>query len=65
MSKRQIQLLVESAARQGVDCVAVMPGANMLYLTGLSFHLMERPTVAFFPARGKPVCVLPSGVSTI
>jgi Xaa-Pro dipeptidase len=37
-----------------------MPGANMMYLTGLSFHLMERPTVAFFPARGQPAFVLPS-----
>jgi Xaa-Pro aminopeptidase len=60
MSERRIQQLVESAARQGVDCVAVMPGANMTYLTGLSFHLMERPTVAFFPARGRPAFVVPS-----
>jgi len=60
MSKQQIRQLMESAARQGVDCVAVMPGANMIYLTGLSFHLMERPTVAFFPTRAQPVFVLPS-----
>jgi Xaa-Pro dipeptidase len=35
-----------------------MPGANMLYLTGLPFHLMERATVAFFPAQGQPAFVL-------
>lgn len=60
MSERRIQQLIESATRQGVDCVAVMPGANMMYLTGLSFHLMERPTVAFFPAQGRSAFVLPS-----
>ena len=59
MSSR-IQKLIESAAKRGVDCVAVMPGANMTYLTGLPFHLMERATVAFFPARGRPALVLPA-----
>jgi Xaa-Pro dipeptidase len=60
MTVQRIQQLIESAGQRGVDCVAVMPGANMMYLTGLSFHLMERPTVAFFPTHGKPVLVLPS-----
>ena len=56
----RIQQLIESAAKRGVDCVAVMPGANMMYLTGLPFHLMERATVAFFPAHGQPALVLPA-----
>ncbi len=59
MSTR-VQRLIELAAQQGIDCVAIMPGANLKYLTGLSFHLMERPTVAFFPVQGQPVLVLPS-----
>jgi len=59
MSSR-IQQLIESAAKRGVDCVAVMPGANTLYLTGLPFHLMERATVAFFPVHGRPALVLPA-----
>ena len=60
MSIQRIQQLIESAAKHGVDCVAVMPGANMMYLTGLPFHLMERATVAFFPVNGKPAFVLPT-----
>jgi Xaa-Pro dipeptidase len=60
MSIQRIQQLIESAAKRGVDCVAVMPGANMLYLTSLPFHLMERATVAFFPVIGKPAFVLPA-----
>jgi len=64
MTVQRIHQLVESASRRGIDCVAVMPGANMVYLTGLSFHLMERPTVAFFSTRGRPAFVLPSFEAT-
>ena len=63
MSSR-IQQLIESATKHGVDCVAVMPGANMVYLTGLPFHLMERATVAFFPVHGQPALVLPAFEAT-
>lgn len=44
----------------GLDAVALMPGANLFYLTGLSFHLMERPTVAFFPVDRPPAIVVPA-----
>jgi Xaa-Pro dipeptidase len=60
MSEQRVQHLIESAAKRSVDCVAVMPGANMIYLTGLPFHLMERATVAFFPTHGQPALVLPA-----
>ena len=43
-----------------LDYVVLVPGANLTYLTGLVMHLSERPTVAFFPAEGQPVLVLPS-----
>jgi Xaa-Pro dipeptidase len=39
------------------DCVAAVAGPNLYYLTGLSFHLSERPTTGFFPAQGDPVIV--------
>ncbi|RMF80452.1 MAG: aminopeptidase P family protein [Chloroflexi bacterium] len=32
----------------GVDAVAIVPGTNMVYFTGLHFHLSERPIVAIF-----------------
>jgi Xaa-Pro aminopeptidase len=52
---------LQSELRQHqIDCIAIIPGANMRYLTGLDFHLMERPTVAFFPQEAKPVFVLGS-----
>lgn len=50
---------MDYAARQakligitGVDAVAIVPGANMLYFTGLHFHLSERPTIAIFSEQG-------------
>ena len=43
-----------------VDCVALMPGANLHYFTGLTPHLSERPTVVFVPAEGTPAVLLPA-----
>ncbi|MBI4769640.1 MAG: aminopeptidase P family protein, partial [Chloroflexi bacterium] len=40
-----------------LDCAAAIAGPNLYYLTGLSFHLSERPTVGFFLAKGDPVIV--------
>ena len=39
--------------------LALNPSPSLIYLTGLHFHLMERPTVAFFTADSPPVLVLP------
>jgi Xaa-Pro dipeptidase len=56
----RIERLVASARGAGVDCVALMPGPNMVYLTGLHFHLSERPVLAFFPADGQPALLVPA-----
>ena len=37
---------------RGVDAIAIVPGANMLYYTGVHFHLSERPIVAIFDQSG-------------
>jgi Xaa-Pro dipeptidase len=42
-----------------VDLVAIVPGANLRYLTGLEMHTSERITLALFPVDGKPLLVLP------
>lgn len=46
-------------AREGLDAVAVVPGANFYYLTGASFHLMERPTLLVIPREGPVHAVMP------
>lgn len=34
------------------DALAIVPGANMVYFTGLHFHLSERPTIALLSRDG-------------
>lgn len=51
--------LARVAAIGGVDAVAIVPGANMLYFTGLDFHLSERPIIALFTPDGQMSMILP------
>lgn len=43
----------------GMDALALNPGPSLMYLTGLHFHVSERPVVVFFKADSAPVIVLP------
>jgi len=56
----RLQRLQAVLKERDLDCLALMPGTNLTYMTGLHFHLMERPTVGFIPAAGKPVFAVPS-----
>jgi Xaa-Pro dipeptidase len=51
--------LYESLVVQGVEALALNAGPSLTYLTGLNFHLSERPVVAFFRPEFTPVIVLP------
>jgi Xaa-Pro dipeptidase len=55
---RQVRLgsLIHEA---GLDGIVLNPGPSLFYLTGLSFHLMERPYVLFFVPGKTPLIVLP------
>ncbi len=44
---------------KGLDAIAINPGASMTYLTGMHFHLSERPTIALFSPGNTPVLMLP------
>jgi Xaa-Pro dipeptidase len=46
-------------AQAQLDAVAINPGPTLVHLTGVSFHLMERPIVLIVPRDGDPVMVLP------
>jgi Xaa-Pro dipeptidase len=43
----------------GLDCVALVPGPNLRYLSGLPLFMSERPIVALYPLDGRPALVLP------
>jgi len=42
-----------------LDAVILNPGPTLTYLTGLHFHLMERPVVLLFAKDQVPAIVLP------
>lgn len=52
----KLSKLIKSANIAGV---VLNPGSSLTYLTGLHFHLMERPTVLIFAPPAKPVLILP------
>lgn len=52
--------LKSAIAAAGLDGIAVVPGANFYYLTGVHFHLMERPTVLFVGSDGRKAAVIPA-----
>jgi len=57
-STRQNRLM-ERIQVDGLEALVVNPGPSLKYLTGLSFHLMERPVVVIFTPQSHPVIILP------
>ncbi|MBP7000291.1 Xaa-Pro peptidase family protein [Amaricoccus sp.] len=55
----RLERLRAAMAREDLDAVALVPGANFYYLTGASFHLMERPTLLVVPREGALHAVMP------
>jgi Xaa-Pro dipeptidase len=53
------QRAAEIAAKAGLGGIGFVPGPNFYYLTGLNFHLMERPTLLFISARGQVSAIMP------
>ncbi len=60
MIEKRLQGLRQQQVAQGLDCVALIPGANLRYLTGLNLLLSERPLVLFLPREGRPVFLAPN-----
>ncbi len=59
MSATRLQRLKESMDQKGFSAVAVNAGPSLTYLTGLHFHLMERPVVMIFTLDAEPTIILP------
>jgi Xaa-Pro dipeptidase len=43
----------------GAEAIAIVPGPNMVYFTGLHFHLSERPIIALFTPDGHLSVIIP------
>jgi Xaa-Pro dipeptidase len=59
MSTSRLERLSASLQATGLDAVALNPGPSLTYLTGLHFHLMERPVVMLFAPGQDPAIILP------
>lgn len=51
--------LLDALDDHELDALALNPGSSLTYLTGLHFHLSERPVVVIFRLDGPPIIVLP------
>ncbi|HSV85526.1 MAG TPA: Xaa-Pro peptidase family protein [Levilinea sp.] len=60
MSEQRLARLRQRMHTAGLDAIALNPGPTLVYLTGLGFHLMERPTVLLVTPDPQPALILPA-----
>lgn len=60
MNQTRLQTLKQKILDFGLDGVALAPGPNMLYVSGIHVHLSERPIILFLPADDDPAIVIPT-----
>jgi Xaa-Pro dipeptidase len=60
MYETRLETIRQIARAASLNAIAIVPGANMTYLTGKTFHTSERPTVGFFFPEGDPAFILPA-----
>lgn len=62
MSLSRVERLQQITATTNLAAIALVPGPNMVYFTGLHFHLSERPTLVLIPKQAgqTPVIILPA-----
>ena len=53
MNQTRLQKLTQKILDHGLDGMALMPGPNMLYISGIHAHVSERPILLFIPAGAK------------
>jgi len=59
MFQTRLAHLSNSIRSANLDALALNPDPSLVYLTGLHFHLMERPMLAIFTPESAPLLVLP------
>lgn len=59
MYKQRLERLREQTVGQGLNGIALVPGPNMVYVSGIHAHLSERPIVLFLPVNDAPAIIVP------
>lgn len=60
MNHTRLEKLQQKLREQKLDAMALMPGPNMLYISGIHAHASERPILLLVPAEGKPAIIIPT-----
>lgn len=60
INKNRLDKLQSQISAQGLDGIAIMPGPNMIYLSGIHTHISERPIILFLPAAGDLAIIIPN-----
>ncbi len=60
MNTLRLEKLSGLIAAHGLDGIAVVPGPNMVYLSGIHSHLSERPIILFYFADDDPAIIIPN-----
>ena len=60
MKTDRLEKIIHLMAQYNLAGLALNPGPTLTYLTGLHFHLMERPTVLLISQMGSMAMVLPT-----
>jgi|GEM_PF-3408063 len=63
MSTSRLSTLDAALQAAGLDAIALNPGPSLTYLTGLIFHLMERPIVIVEEANRAGCAIAGPGVA--
>ena len=59
MNTKRLERLKEAILDHGLDGIALVPGPNMVYLSGIQSHLSERPILLVIPADDEPAIIIP------
>jgi len=59
MFASRISRLRQTMEANGLESIALLPGPSLFFLTGLSFHLLERPIIGIFTIHNNPLFIVP------
>ena len=60
MNTERWQRLTAQIVAHGLDGLALVPGPNLFYVSGIHVHMSERPIVLFIPADDDPAIIIPT-----
>jgi Xaa-Pro dipeptidase len=59
MNEQRLRKCQDQTVAHGLDGVVLMPGPNMLYISGMHTHASERPILLFVPADDETAIIIP------